>query len=110
MAVNYVEVLVDGVARYFDIDIVKMRSKTAENESARVIVNRSKEVLQGEITPATKKKLIEYGQEANTKVYTGEDDFAEMINYISDLKYGKPKETDDEITRQLRRAFSGTCE
>lgn len=108
---EYMNVTVDGMSRRYPTKYVKMRWKPREHdESVRVAVLYPSYRIEGTIALKDMEYLVEYGKRNDIKVWTGEDDFAQMVLDIQDLKYGKPKETDDEITRQLRRAFSQTPE
>jgi hypothetical protein len=62
--------------------------------------------LNGEIKRIDFEKLIDFGKGTGVEVRTGEDNFARMVLFIQDLKYGEPKDTDDEIMKHLRKVFS----
>jgi|GEM_PF-2654923 len=96
------KVMVNGVQRQFPMGHIKIRWKPRGNNYASVRVDYPSYSIKGEISLENMNKLIEFGERIGRKVWTGEDDFAQMIEYIQDLKYGEPKETDDEVMRYLR--------
>lgn len=95
--------------RHFPITHVKIRwDPPADSDEVAVAVLYPSYRLNGEIKRKDVEKLINFGRHTGVEVRTGEDNFARMVLFTQDLKYGKPKEADDEVMKNLRKVFSQT--
>lgn len=103
MDLEYMDCEVQGMRWQFPVGRIKIRWRPpADSLMVAVRVDYASRDIVGEITRENMNKLIEFGERTNTKVWTGEDDFAQMIDFIQDIKYGEPKDTDDEVMKSLR--------
>src|SRR5687768_486124 len=85
---EYVPVRVNGMARQYLINKVFIRWEPPEDDgkTIQVRVVYPSWGLDGEITFATMKRLLEYGLRAKVDVHTGEDHYVRLIRSIEETK------------------------
>jgi hypothetical protein len=111
MELEYMRVEVDGMGRRFPKSHIKIRYKPSdENTSISVFVFYPSYTIEGYITREAMNELLEYGERTGIKVVSAQYEQDEMVDYIQDIKYGKPKDTDDEVTKAMRRKYGRTLE
>lgn len=100
-------VRVDGMTRRFPMSHVKVAWKPSEQAiTVAVFVVYPSYTIEGHITREAMNDLFDYRERTGIKVVSSQYEYDAMIDYIQDIKYGKPKDTDDEVTKAMRRKWS----
>jgi hypothetical protein len=50
-------------------------------------------------------ELFKYGEQTGTKVISAQYEYDQMIEYIQEIKFRALKDTDDEITKAMKRKY-----